>query len=156
DMLYVSAQLSKPKRLQGAFVTEREIKNIVDFLVEKGEPEYNDDVTTRQASHVGERAESFSDEDDELIDDAQEIIMEAQKASASFLQRRLRIGYARAARILDILEEKGIIGPADGAKPREVFVKDKEDVDMLSDKYDEEDKLGEEEIEEDKDSGEEV
>ncbi|MBU0612884.1 DNA translocase FtsK [Patescibacteria group bacterium] len=156
DMLYVSAQLSKPKRLQGAFVTEREIRNIVDFLVEKGEPEYNDDVTTRQASHVGERAESFSDEDDELIDDAQEIIMEAQKASASFLQRRLRIGYARAARILDILEEKGIIGPADGAKPREVFVKDKEDVDMLSDKYDEEDKLGEEEIEEDKDSGEEV
>lgn len=156
DMLYVSAQLSKPKRLQGAFVTEREIRSIVDYLKEKGEPEYNDDVTARQASHAGDKAESFSDEDDELIDEAQEIIMEAQKASASFLQRRLRIGYARAARILDILEEKGIIGPADGAKPREVFVKDREDVDMLSDQYSEEEEAAEEDADEEEDSEEKI
>ncbi|MFA6391951.1 MAG: DNA translocase FtsK 4TM domain-containing protein [Patescibacteria group bacterium] len=137
DMLYVSQQLSKPKRLQGAFVTEREIRNIVDFLKEKGEPEYNDEVTVRHGANVGEKGETFSDEEDELIDDAQEIIMESQKASASFLQRRMRIGYARAARILDILEQKGIIGPADGAKPRDVYVKDKEDVDIVTDQYDE-------------------
>jgi S-DNA-T family DNA segregation ATPase FtsK/SpoIIIE len=123
--------------LQGAFVTEREIRNIVDFLKEKGEPEYNDEVTVRHGANVGEKGETFSDEEDELIDDAQEIIMESQKASASFLQRRMRIGYARAARILDILEQKGIIGPADGAKPRDVYVKDKEDVDIVTDQYDE-------------------
>ena len=73
-----------------------------------------------------------------LVDDAQEIILESQKASASFLQRRMRIGYARAARILDILEERGIIGPADGAKPRDVYVKDKEDVDIVTDPNNEE------------------
>jgi DNA segregation ATPase FtsK/SpoIIIE, S-DNA-T family len=156
DMLYVSAQISKPKRIQGAFVTESEIKNIVGFLKEKGEPEYDDQVVERQASHAGSRSESFSDDDDELIDDAQEIIMESQKASASFLQRRLRIGYARAARILDILEEKGIIGPADGAKPREVFVKDKEDVDMLGEQYDEEEESTEEDVDEEEDAEKEV
>jgi S-DNA-T family DNA segregation ATPase FtsK/SpoIIIE len=133
DMLYVSAQLSKPKRLQGAFVTEREIRNIVDFLKEKGDPEYNEEITVRQSAHVGEKGESLSEDDDILVDDAQEIILESQKASASFLQRRMRIGYARAARILDILEERGIIGPADGAKPRDVYVKDKDDIDIISD-----------------------
>ncbi|MFA6272119.1 MAG: DNA translocase FtsK 4TM domain-containing protein [Patescibacteria group bacterium] len=133
DMLYVSAQLSKPKRLQGAYVTEREIRNIVDFLKEKGEPEYNEEIITRHGAHVGEKGESLSEDDDVLVDDAQEIILESQKASASFLQRRMRIGYARAARILDILEERGIIGPADGAKPRDVYVKDKDDIDIISD-----------------------
>jgi S-DNA-T family DNA segregation ATPase FtsK/SpoIIIE len=155
DMLYVSAQLSKPKRLQGAFVTEREIRNIVDFLKEKGDPEYNEEVTVRHSAHVGEKGESLSDDDDELVDDAQEIILESQKASASFLQRRMRIGYARAARILDILEERGIIGPADGAKPRDVYVKDKDDVDIVTDPNNDEDETVEDEIETTENSAEE-
>lgn len=122
DMLYVSAELSKPKRLQGAYVTEREIKNIVDFLRKKGAPAYQEEITEKIVPSPEIEGGWLKEENEELLNEAKEVIMKAQKASASLLQRRLRIGYARAARILDVLEERGIIGPADGAKPREVYL----------------------------------
>ncbi|MFZ6036523.1 MAG: DNA translocase FtsK 4TM domain-containing protein [Patescibacteria group bacterium] len=121
DMLYTSSQLSKPRRLQGAFVTDEEISRVVAFLKSKGEPEYEEAVVQKVVDKtlIG----SFEDMgDDELVSQARDIVVKAGKASASFLQRRLRIGYARAARILDILEEQGVIGPGDGAKPREILV----------------------------------
>ncbi len=124
DMLYVSAELSKPKRLQGALLHEKEIQRIVKYLKDQAKPEYDEEVTERQASHSshgGNSAGTSDEEEDELLSEAKEVILNAGKASASLLQRRLRIGYARAARILDILEEHGFIGPADGAKPRELL-----------------------------------
>ncbi len=121
DMLFTSSQLSKPKRLQGAFVTDEEINRVVAFLKSKGEPEYQEEVTQKVVDKT--LAGNFEDMgDDELVGQARDIVVKAGKASASFLQRRLRIGYARAARILDILEEQGVIGPGEGAKPREILV----------------------------------
>ncbi|MCF7906857.1 DNA translocase FtsK [Patescibacteria group bacterium] len=124
DMLFTYAELSKPKRLQGAYVSDQEIKKIVNYLKEVAEPEYEEGVVESQSrsivdSHFGGDME----EEDELMPQAREMIIRAGKASASFLQRRLRIGYARAARILDYLEEEGTIGPSQGSKAREVFKK---------------------------------
>ena len=129
DMLYISSDLSRPVRLQGAYVSDDEIERVVGALKEQGEPSYEEGVTElRGNGSFG----SGSDDDDELLGEATEIIMQAHKASASLLQRRLRIGYARAARILDLLEARGIIGPGDGAKPREVLVRDLDDLDIRS------------------------
>ena len=121
DMLFLSADLSKPKRLQGAFVSDAEIKKVTDFIKDNyGAPDYQDEIVDR--SSVGGRGTVFSNNDgDELLPEAKDVIVRAGKGSASLLQRRLKIGYARAARILDILEEQGFIGPADGAKPREIL-----------------------------------
>lgn len=121
DMLYVSAELTKPRRLQGAFVSDKEIERIVDHLRDQASPEYEESIVAKTASSTGDGADAGSSEDD-LYDEAKEVILQAGKASASLLQRRLRIGYARAARLLDILEENGVIGPLDGAKPRDVLV----------------------------------
>ncbi|MBI5037602.1 MAG: DNA translocase FtsK 4TM domain-containing protein [Candidatus Kerfeldbacteria bacterium] len=121
DMLYTSSQLSKPRRLQGAFISDDEINRVVAYLKSKGQPEYQEEVVKKVVDRtlIG----SFDDMgDDELVGQAKDIVVKAGKASASFLQRRLRIGYARAARLLDILEEQGVIGPGDGAKPREILV----------------------------------
>ncbi|RJR31199.1 DNA translocase FtsK [Candidatus Parcubacteria bacterium] len=120
DMLFITSELGKPKRLQGAFVSDAEIKKIVDFLKEKAEPEYLDEIVEKQRSISGFSGD-YGDDGDELLNEAKEIIVQAGKASASLLQRRLRVGYARAARILDLLEEQGFIGPGDGAKPREIL-----------------------------------
>jgi S-DNA-T family DNA segregation ATPase FtsK/SpoIIIE len=123
DMLYTSAEIAKPRRLQGALVTEKEIKRVVDFWKEQGEPEYNEAIVERQRVANLPGAAMLDDDDDELLPEAQEIILKAGKASASLLQRRLRVGYARAARLLDLLEERGVIGPGDGAKPREILLR---------------------------------
>ncbi len=123
DMLYISPDLGKPKRLQGAFVRDHEIKKITDFLKSQSEPEYLDEVT--QKPPLGTYVPGFNfdaSSDDELLGEAKEVILQAGKASASLLQRRLKVGYARAARLLDLLEEQGIIGPADGAKPRDILI----------------------------------
>lgn len=120
DMLFISAELSKPKRLQGAFVSDKDIDAVVAYLKSRAKPDYIKEVSQQATSSTG--AEINMDESDDLLDEAIEIITRADKASASLLQRRLRVGYARAARILDILEERGIIGPADGSKPREVLM----------------------------------
>jgi S-DNA-T family DNA segregation ATPase FtsK/SpoIIIE len=121
DMLFVSSELSKPKRLQAAYVSDPEIQRVVERLRQTGQPEYINAVVEKPT------ADAFSigmDElgDDELLGEAKELMLRAGKASASLLQRRLRIGYARAARILDLLEERGIIGPGEGAKPREILI----------------------------------
>lgn len=129
DMLFMAGDVAKPRRLQGALVTEREVKDVVKFLKTQSEAvdveEENDlkiDFNT-QASMGGRGFGADEDADDELYGDAKEVVVLAGKASASLLQRRLKVGYARAARLLDILEEKGVIGPGDGAKPREVYVR---------------------------------
>lgn len=127
DMLFITAELGKPKRLQGAFVADAEIRKITDFLKEKAKPEYLEEVVEKQKGKSEFLGEVTDEDGDELLGEAKEVIMQAGKASASLLQRRLRIGYARAARILDLLEEQGFIGPADGAKPRDVLVDEVEE-----------------------------
>lgn len=127
DMLYVSPELGKPKRLQGAYLSDKEIQNVVNYLKNQAEPDYLPEVT-QKLSEESSMNSFVSSEEDELLPQAKEVIIRAQKASASLLQRRLRIGYARAARLLDLLEEQGMIGPADGAKPREVLIRQKDDL----------------------------
>lgn len=131
DLLFISGELSKPKRIQGAYISEEETKRVVDFIIknnknivvedgisfENGSGEVSGGLKTVNFDDF----ETFGDED-ELYEEALRVVVEAKKASASLLQRRLKIGYARAARLLDIMEERGIVGPADGAKPREVYL----------------------------------
>lgn len=121
DMLFTSAELGKPRRLQGAFLSDLEIERVISFWKEQTEPDYNDDVVESHGSSYRNGSFGNSDAGDELYNEAKDIIIRAGKASASLLQRRLRVGYARAARLLDLLEEQGIIGPGEGAKPREVI-----------------------------------
>lgn len=132
DMLFITAELSKPKRIQGAFLSDDEIHRIVNYLKSQGEPDYLEEITESQtgSGFSGGNNNLFDDEDgDEFLEEAQELVIKAGKASASYLQRRLRIGYSRAARILDLLEEKGIVGPAEGSKPREVLITHPTDLD---------------------------
>lgn len=119
DMLYVTAELSKPKRLQGAYVSEKEVERVTQFLKQRGKPDYMTDIVEKAAPQVGGSMEDLGD--DELMAQAREVIVQTGKASTTLLQRRLRLGYARAARMMDLLEEQGFIGPGSGAKPREVF-----------------------------------
>lgn len=123
DMLYISSEFNKPKRVQGAFIGEKEVRKVVDFFKEQtGAVIYNEEILEKPKRALGAAGfEGESGEDDPLLEEAMEEVKRAGKASASLLQRRLRVGYARAARLLDILESKGIIGPGEGAKPREVF-----------------------------------
>ncbi|MDD5433770.1 MAG: DNA translocase FtsK 4TM domain-containing protein [Candidatus Pacebacteria bacterium] len=120
DMLYLASDVGKPKRIQGVYVSEKEVKSVVDFLKKQGETVYNEEVVEYKS--VGDQRVGMGAPDDELFNEAVEVVVKARKASASLLQRRLRVGYARAARLLDLLEEKGIIGPAEGAKPRDVLI----------------------------------
>ncbi|MBI2444585.1 MAG: DNA translocase FtsK 4TM domain-containing protein [Candidatus Magasanikbacteria bacterium] len=125
DLLLLTAELSKPKRLQGAFVVESEMKAVVEHLRGDAAPVYDDAITQRLPGGSSGTLNLFgglSDDQDPLFNDARQVITESGKASASLLQRRLKVGYARAARLLDELEEAGIVGPADGAKPREVLM----------------------------------
>jgi S-DNA-T family DNA segregation ATPase FtsK/SpoIIIE len=125
DMLISTPDTSRPKRLQGAFVSDREIKNICDYIKEKsGEADYLEDVTERQQvkGMGGVGLDGSKGDEDELLEEAKEMVINMGKASTSMLQRRLRIGYGRAASILDNLEDNGIIGPSNGSKPREVLV----------------------------------
>ncbi len=119
DMLFWSAELSKPKRLQGPFVSEDEVKRIVNTLKKEGAPDYNYAITESPKNGT-----TFSEggEEEPLLDEAIRVMIESGRASTSLLQRRLKVGYGRAARIMDLLEEKGVIGPGEGAKPREVLV----------------------------------
>jgi len=123
DMLFVSSEFSKPKRIQGAYISEEEIQKVINFIKENNEPAENYENINFNPEEIQNFLNNFdtSDgEDDELVDEAIKIIWEAKKASASLLQRHLKVGYARAARLLDILETKGLIGPGIGAKPREI------------------------------------
>lgn len=125
DMLFVSADNSKPRRIQGGYVTDDEIKSVVEFIKENNEVEIEDTSVVEPTELEGILSSPTGNDDDDgddLLQDAVEVVKEAGKASASLLQRRLKVGYARAARLLDIMESKGIIGPGDGAKPREVYI----------------------------------
>jgi S-DNA-T family DNA segregation ATPase FtsK/SpoIIIE len=123
DMLFVSAEFTKPKRVQGAYIGEKEVKRVVEFFKgQTGAVIYDEQITEKPKRAGGIPGLGGGEEiDDDLYEEAKAEVMRAGKASASLLQRRLRIGYARAARILDILEDNGVIGPGEGAKPREVY-----------------------------------
>lgn len=124
DMLFQTAEMATPRRIQGCFISDDEIRRVVEFLKSKYEPaEYDSSVVEKKGGMSGGNvAGGMIDEDaDPMLPEAKEEIIRAGKASASLLQRRLKVGYARAARILDLLEQEGFIGPADGAKPREIL-----------------------------------
>jgi len=132
DMLYLSGDTSKPIRIQGIFISEGEVQKIVKYIVEHNKDyEFNDEEQLDFDKALEKQMEEISLnnnyvdnlEMDELYPEAYKVVVTTGKASASFLQRRLRVGYARAARLLDLLEERGVIGPGDGAKPREVLIK---------------------------------
>lgn len=125
DMLYLATGTAKPKRLQGCFVSENEVKKVVKWLKEnykEGAQMLDESAIVKAPSSSIELSASNNDAGgDELYEQAKEMVIRSKKASASLLQRRFRVGYARAARLLDLLEEQGIIGPADGAKPRSIL-----------------------------------
>ncbi len=125
DMLYLSGEMSKPIRLQSPFISESEVKKVSEYLSKNSENEIPSEINMETENSKNVIFESMTDEDadDELYEEAREIVIRAGKASTSYLQRKLRVGYARAARLIDILEEKGVIGPGEGAKPREVLIK---------------------------------
>jgi len=135
DMLFLSPEYSKPKRIQGSFVSGYEVRKVVQFIAKENPPEEKEEIEEELKTELEKSSEISTEfEEDPLYEKAREIVIEYQKASASLLQRRLKIGYARAARILDMLEERGVIGPADGAKPREVYIKPEKEGDSLLDK----------------------
>jgi len=121
DMLYLPPSTSRLIRAQGVLVTDDEIRELVDFVSGQGGPAFDSAMQERLQSGAGP-AEDVSEEDEELVEKCLEIIRQEKKASTSLLQRRLRLGYTRAARIVDILEQRGILGPGEGAKPREILV----------------------------------
>jgi S-DNA-T family DNA segregation ATPase FtsK/SpoIIIE len=122
DMLYQPSDMPKPIRLQGVFVSDREIRAVTEAWRAQGEPAYLDEVDAFPSAGAGDgEGDGEDEEQDELFAEAARVIAEHDRASASLLQRRLRIGYARAARLLDALEEAGIIGPADGSNARRVI-----------------------------------
>ncbi len=128
DMLFVNPDISKPKRIQGVFVSDAEVKRVVNYIKERsGDFEYMEGVTEKQKVE-GMGATAFDgkqlddDDRDAFFEEAKQTVIDSGKASASFLQRKLRVGYARAAGLLDELEEAGIVGPANGSKPREILV----------------------------------
>lgn len=128
DLLLISAEHSKPVRIQGSFLSEDELKKVIGFIKEHNETPsesvelaVDNGVSGAPTEHPFDVLGEGDDEDDELLEEAVALVRSAKKASASLLQRRLKVGYARAARLLDIMEERGVIGPGDGAKPREVY-----------------------------------
>lgn len=133
DMLMLTPSMSKPKRIQGAWVTDEEVVKISDHLRAQSPPQYNDEVVSMPVVLNGKGGvvmdfDRNGDGDDDMYRDAVRVVIDSGKASASLLQRRLRVGYARAARLIENMEDQGIIGPADGARPREVLVGSFDDV----------------------------
>lgn len=132
DMLYTPPDQAKPTRIQGAFISEKEVKKAVDFLKSKGIPvEYTEEVINQplplKKGAGGGSGSAGSDGKDAQLEEAVKLVCQFNTASASFLQRKMSVGYSRAARMLDQLEEMGIVGPADGSKPREVLVRNAEE-----------------------------
>ena len=135
DMLMKTASMPKPKRIQGAWVMDEEVLKITDHLRMQSKPQYNDEIISQQVQLNGKGGVvmDFDGEGgDDMFRDAVRVVTDTRKASTSLLQRKLRIGYARAARIIEEMEEQGIIGPADGARPREVLISSPADLDASS------------------------
>ncbi len=133
DMLMSTAAMPKPKRIQGAWVTDEEVAKITDHLRLQSPPQYNDEVVSQPVQLNGKGGvvmdfDSSAGGGDDMFKDAVRVVVDSGKASASLLQRRLRVGYARAARLIEEMEEQGIIGPADGARPRDVLVSSLDEV----------------------------
>ncbi|RJQ54319.1 MAG: DNA translocase FtsK [Actinobacteria bacterium] len=121
DMLFSSTATPKPRRIQGCMVTEHEIEQVTEFIRRQAKPDYREDILAAKKDKFG------YDYDDDLLEKAMEIVVTTGQASVSMLQRRLRVGYSRAARIMDMLEERGVVGPHEGAKPRAILI-DEEDL----------------------------
>ncbi len=129
DMLYISSQTPHPARVQSPFVSEKEVKEVAAWLAKYGSSAQDDSLRTsleealetESAAGSGSSPVGEEEEGDELYEEAKQLVVQANKASASLIQRRLRVGYARAARLIDILEENGVVGPQEGAKPRKVY-----------------------------------
>lgn len=154
DMLISTPQISKPKRLQGAFVSDDEIERVVNFLKKEGEPDYNLSVVEQEKTGGTVLDDG---EDEPLLEDAIQEVIATGKASTSYLQRKMRIGYSRAARIMDIMSEMGVIGEANGSRPREVLVdewpprKAEPQEKKVEKNYDEEEDSGDDNYDEDDD-----
>lgn len=132
DMLIKTSEMLKPKRMQSAFIDTDEITRVVDFIRMQRPPEYDDEVVSQPVQLNGKGGVVFetgnSDHEDELFEDAVRAVIAAGKASVSLVQRRLRVGYGRASRLIETMEEQGIVGPADGSRPREVLVSSLDEV----------------------------
>jgi len=128
DMLFLGGDMAQPRRIQSAFISEDEVKGVVKFLVDQYQnevPESNIDLDgVNDRNNIFDAVGNTDDDadDDELYGEAKEVVVGAGKASTSFLQRKLGVGYSRAAKLIDLLEEKGVIGPANGSKPREILI----------------------------------
>jgi S-DNA-T family DNA segregation ATPase FtsK/SpoIIIE len=122
DMLYLPPGTSRLIRAQGVLVTDEEIREVVNFVSSQSQPAYENEIHERLQASSSRLDEDVSEEDEELVEKCMEIIRQEKRASTSLLQRRLRLGYTRAARVVDILEQRGILGPGEGAKPREILV----------------------------------
>jgi len=130
DMLYAPLGEGKPRRVQGCFIAPEEIERVVDFVKEKGETAYSEDVIRQIEQVVQEKDKkggpapepADADDGDELLPAAVEVVLETGQASVSMLQRRLKLGYSRAARLVDQMEERGIVGPFEGSKPRQLLI----------------------------------
>lgn len=122
DMLYLPPELAKPVRVQGCFVSDKELNNLIDTLKTQQTTQYNDEITRQTVSGHGSVGPSPEGEHDPLFEEAVKLVRDSGKASSSLMQRRLKLGYARAARVLDQLEQAGIVGPANGSKPREILI----------------------------------
>jgi S-DNA-T family DNA segregation ATPase FtsK/SpoIIIE len=139
DMLYLSGEMSQPQRIQSAYISENELKDVVKYLADNYSLELPNEIDLSGKVQDGKNSifestledEDSGGEEDDLYEEARSIVIESGKASTSYLQRKLGIGYARAARLMDSLEEHQVIGPGSGAKAREVLVKT-EAVDMTS------------------------
>ena len=135
DMLMKTASMGKPKRIQGAWVTDEEVNKIADHLRMQSAPQYNDEIISQPVQLNGKGGvvmDMDGGSGDDMFKDAVRAVIEGRKASTSYLQRRLRIGYSRAARIIEEMEEQGIVGPQDGSRPREVLIRSMEEVEGLS------------------------
>ena len=124
DMLFNPMGMGKPVRIQGAFISDSEVNKVIDFVKSQVESvDYNSDILTRIEKSDPDNSE---DEGDELLSDAVELVVKSGQASVSMLQRRFRIGYNRAARIMDMMEARSIVGPQDGSRPRQVLITEQE------------------------------
>lgn len=145
DMLLLTPQMSKPKRIQGAWVTDDEVMRITDHLRMQAPPQYNEEIISQPVQLNG-RGSIVMDVDtgseDSLYMDAVQCVIEGRKASTSFLQRKLKIGYSRAARLMEEMEEQGIIGPANGSKPRDVLITSLDSLNSVSDDEEPTDEYG--------------
>ena len=121
DMLFYPVGAPKPVRVKGAFVSDQEVERVVEYIKSQGDAEYDEDII-EEINTEREVMDGASDDADELLPQAIELVVEAGQASVSMIQRKFKVGYARAARIVDQMEERGIVGGFEGSKPRQVLI----------------------------------